>query len=136
MGMVNKKELSKHLSYEGGIKAFVDSRTLFNVSTKIGNTSDSRLKLEMLALKKSYEKKEFWRIGIVLSREKTAEMLTKKIGFPKYNNMGALKKYFVELSSGKISCQFQIRCKRRRWRIDRTSEREETDQNLHFLKVQ
>lgn len=61
------------------IEALIDSKTVFNVITKEGSTTERRLQIDILALRQSYDIGELHRIGWIPGPTNPADSLTKEV---------------------------------------------------------
>lgn len=59
--------------------AFVNKRTLFNVTAKDSGTAEQRLQIDICPLRKSYRKGELKRLGRKPGKENAANALSKEI---------------------------------------------------------
>lgn len=55
MGMILPDALNELLNQSVEMKAFVDRRTMFNVVAKNGNTTESRMLINIIALRERYK---------------------------------------------------------------------------------
>ena len=74
---VTRHMMEEILGKEIPMDIFVDSRTLFNIVAKDASPSEKRLKIDIWALKESYNKKEFENLYWIEGEKNPADPLTK-----------------------------------------------------------
>lgn len=79
MAYVIQDMLHEILGRKIEIDAYVDSKTLFDVVAKDGNTSEKRLQIDIYALRESYDKGELSRLNWIPGNINPADGLTKTI---------------------------------------------------------
>ena len=76
---IEKNIIEELLGTSIPMDVYVDSKTLFNIVAKDGNTAEKRLKIDMWAIRESYDKKEIRNIYWIASSMNLADQLTKPI---------------------------------------------------------
>lgn len=71
------------LQQKVAVKAYVDSKTVFDVIAKDGKTTESRIKIDIYALWESYECGELNKLGWIRGGMRSADTFTKQLVSPK-----------------------------------------------------